>query len=101
VGFTLRVLAKEISTHYNPAMAKRLISEQLREAVARCGKTRYRIHKETGIAESQLSRFVNDPSVGISLTNIDKLCECIGAQLVLGSESVKPAKRKTAKRNGR
>jgi hypothetical protein len=71
-------------------MAKKLISDQLREAIERCGKTRYRIHKETGIAESQLSRFVNDAGVSLSLNNIDKLCECIGAELVLRAETAKP-----------
>ncbi len=77
-------------------MAKKLISDQLREAIERCGKTRYRIHKETGIAQSQLSRFVNDPSVSLSLANIDKLCTCIGAELVLKAEHAKP-KRSTKK----
>ena len=77
-------------------MAKKLISEQLREAIDRSGKTRYRIYMETGIAQSQLSRFVNDPSVSLSLANIDKLCECIGAELVLKAEHVKP-KRSTKK----
>jgi hypothetical protein len=72
-------------------MAMKPISDQLRAAIERCGMTRYRIHKETGIAESQLSRFMNDPSVGLSLANIDKLCECIGAELVL---KAKPAKTK-------
>jgi hypothetical protein len=77
-------------------MAKKRISDQLREAIARCGKTRYRIHKETGIAESQLSRFVNDAGVSLSLRNIDKLCECIGAELVLKTEPAGP-KRSTKK----
>jgi hypothetical protein len=67
-------------------MTKKLISQQLREAIGRSGKTRYRIHKETGIAESQLSRFVNDSTVSLSLRNIDKLCGCIGAELVLKAE---------------
>lgn len=64
-------------------MAKKLISDQLRDAIERSGKTRYRISLETGITQSQLSRFVNDPAVSLSLANIDKLCECIGAELVL------------------
>jgi hypothetical protein len=81
-------------------MAKKLISDQLREAIARCGKTRYRIHKETGIAESQLSRFVNDPSVSLSLNNINKLCKCIGAELVLKAEHATP-KRSTKKPKGK
>lgn len=79
-----------ISSWYNSAMAKRLISDQLREGIERCGKTRYRISLETGIAQSQLSRFVNDPSVSLSLANIDKLCECIGAGLVLKPKQAEP-----------
>jgi hypothetical protein len=81
-------------------MAKKLVSEQLREAIERSGKTRYRIHKETGIAESQLSRFVNDPSVSLSLKNIDKLCECIGTELVLKAEHAE-RKRSTKKPKGK
>ena len=77
-------------------MAKKLISDQLRAAINRSGKTRYRISIEAGITQSQLSRFVNDPSVSLSLRNIDKLCECIGAELVLKAEHVKP-KRSTKK----
>jgi transcriptional regulator with XRE-family HTH domain len=73
-------------------MATKLISEQLRQAVERSGKTRYRISMETGITQSQLSRFVNDPNVNLSLANIDKLCECIGAELVLNAEHVKPTR---------
>ncbi len=81
-------------------MAKKLISDQLRDAIARCGKTRYRIHKETGIAESQLSRFVNDAGVSLSLNTIDKLCEFIGAELVLKTEHAK-RKRSTKKPKGK
>ena len=90
------MLAKHISIRYIRAMTKKTVSDQLREAIERSGKTRYRIRNETGIAESQLSRFVNDPSVSLSLRNIDKLCECIGAELVLKAEHVKP-KRSTKK----
>jgi hypothetical protein len=77
-------------------MAKKLISDQLREAIERSGKTRYRISLETGITQSQLSRFVNDPTVSLSLANIDKLCECIGAELVLKAEHAE-RKRSTKK----
>jgi hypothetical protein len=73
-------------------MAAKRISDQLREAIERSGKTRYRISLETGITQSQLSRFVNDPAVSLSLANIDKLCECIGAELVLKAEHAKPTR---------
>jgi plasmid maintenance system antidote protein VapI len=57
-------------------------SDQLRNAVLRCGKSRYRISKETGITEAQLSRFVNGHA-DIALPTIDKLIGCIGARLEL------------------
>jgi hypothetical protein len=67
---------------YNPCMAKNLpISDQLRQAVLRSGKTRYRIGIETGIAHSIISRFINH-GAGLSMANVDKLCECIGVSLV-------------------
>lgn len=79
--------------------AKRPISDQLRQAVANCGKTRYRISVETGISESILSRFVNR-GAGLSLANIDILCECIGAKIYLdpGALTTIPSKRKVAKK---
>ena len=63
-------------------MATSPFSEQLRQAVLKCGKTRYRISKETGITEAQLSRFVNGHA-DLALPTIDKLTECIGAQLTM------------------
>ena len=73
--------------------SKRSIGEQLRVAIRECGKTRYRISLETGISESILSRFVNR-GAGLSLANVDKLCECIGVELVLKARSAKPAKKR-------
>jgi hypothetical protein len=65
-----------------PGMArKQQLSDQLRQAVLKCGKTRYRIGVETGIAHSIISRFINH-GAGMSLANVDKLCECIGVRLV-------------------
>ena len=57
-------------------MAVKAFSEQLRQAVLHCGKTRYRISKETGITEAQLSRFVNGHA-DLALSTIDKLADCI------------------------
>ena len=76
---------------------KRPISEQLREAIRRSGKTRYRISLETGISESILSRFVNRRA-GLSLANIDVLCECIGVRLMWDVPTETPVRRKPAKR---
>ena len=76
------------------------ISEQLREAIRRSGKTRYRISLETGISESILSRFVNR-GAGLSLANIDVLCECIGVRLMWDAPKERVERRATAKRKGR
>jgi hypothetical protein len=76
-----------------PGMArKQRLSDQLRQAVLKCGKTRYRIGVETGIAHSIISRFINH-GAGMSLANVDKLCDSIGARLVLESR-IKNSKRR-------
>ena len=59
---------------------KQRFSDQLRRAVQEAGKTRYQIHKETGIDQGNLSRFVNE-GAGLSMESIDKLCECLGLWL--------------------
>ena len=61
-------------------MSEKLFSEQLRQAILKCGLTRYRISMETGIKLNQLSRFINAKS-GLSIKNIDKLLCCIGGKL--------------------
>jgi hypothetical protein len=61
---------------------KQRFSDQLRQAVLRSGKTRYRIGVETGIAHSIISRFINH-GAGLSMANVDKLWDSIGAELVL------------------
>ena len=79
------------------------ISDQLRKAILASEKSCYRIWKETGIAPSVLSRFLNRQH-GLSMDSVDKLCECIGARLVLEAPPAKRSKRKAAgssKRKGR
>ncbi len=71
---------------------KKPISDQLREAILRCGKTRYRICQETGLNEGVLSRFINTDA-GLSMESVDMLCECIGAELVLRPKGTKRAKK--------
>ena len=57
-------------------------SDQLRRAVERSNLTRYEISKRTGIAQSILSRFVNQ-GAGLSMESINKLCECLRLRLVV------------------
>ncbi len=63
-------------------MARRqtTFSEQLREAIRQEERSRYRISLETGIAQGQLSRFMQG-KCGLSLRSIDLLCECLGLGL--------------------
>lgn len=56
-------------------------SDEIRAAVEGCGKTRYRIAKETGIDAAALCRFVQG-QVGLSMENLDKLAECIGLHVL-------------------
>jgi hypothetical protein len=64
------------------------VTETLRQALERCGQTRYAVSKATGIPESVLSRFVRgQPLRG---GNLDKLADHLG--LVLVAKAGKPAK---------
>ncbi len=68
---------------------KQRFSEQLRRAVRQSDLSRYRISKQTGIAQSVLSRFVNQ-GAGLSMESVDRLCECLGLSVVVED---KPRKR--------
>jgi len=48
------------------------VSEQLRECLKRCGKTRYSVSQATGIAQSILSRFMARET-GLSSDSLDAL----------------------------
>lgn len=57
------------------------ISEQLREAIAASGKTRYAISKETGVGQDTLSLFVNGKR-GLSMEALDAIGQCLGLWIV-------------------
>ena len=57
-----------------------LLSEQLKKAIEDSDFSQYRIAKETGVAQSTISQFLNGKR-SLSLANIDKLCEFLGLQL--------------------
>ena len=63
-------------------MAKRKFSDDLRRAIAQSDKSRYQISMETGIAQSTLSKFVSGKG-GLSVEGIDRICESIGARLIV------------------
>jgi transcriptional regulator with XRE-family HTH domain len=58
-------------------MAGRRFSDQLRDAVAGSGMSRYAICKAVGLTQSSMSRFMNGKG-GLSLDTIDKLADLLG-----------------------
>jgi transcriptional regulator with XRE-family HTH domain len=65
-----------------PGMAKKpTLSESLRAALKNSPETRYQISRATGISQAQLSRFLHG-KVGLTLANLDLLCNHLGVQIV-------------------
>lgn len=57
-----------------------MISEQLRDAIANSGETRYAISKATSVDQAVLAKFVNGKR-GLSLETIDKLAKYLRLEL--------------------
>jgi plasmid maintenance system antidote protein VapI len=72
-------------------MACKKLSDEIREALAASGMSRYAIAKALGIAESTLSRFVNGKG-GLSMEYLDRLGELLGLHIV-----VTPSKKERGK----
>lgn len=58
------------------------MTDQIRQAIDDSGLTRYRIAQDTGIDESALAKFYNGHR-GLSLDNLDRLCEYLGLRFVM------------------
>jgi len=56
------------------------VSDQVRRAIERCGRTRYAISKETGIDQATLSRFMSGAG-GLSTEALDAIGELIGLKV--------------------
>lgn len=63
---------------------------RLRKAIQTSGRTRYRISRATGVAESVLSRFVNGQT-GLSVETAEKVAEYLGLEITLRPKSGKGA----------
>lgn len=59
----------------------KIISEQLRLAIAESGVSRYAISKETGIAQSTLCKFMQGKG-GLSIEGIDAIGQLLGLAVV-------------------
>ncbi len=71
------------------------ILEAIRRAIEESDKTRYRLSKETGIAQSQLSRLMTGQE-GLSYENLERLADALGLEI-----TIRPAKAKAGKSKGR
>jgi plasmid maintenance system antidote protein VapI len=63
-------------------MRHKTLSDEIREAVAASGMSRYAIAKALGIAESTMSRFVNGKG-GLSMEYLDRLAELLDLHIVV------------------
>ncbi len=63
------------------AQRRKLLSDQLRQAVRDSGLSRYAICKATGIDQSTMSKFLAG-RVGLGLESIDRLADFLGLKLV-------------------
>ena len=65
------------------------LSDQIRQAIETCGKTRYQIGQETGIDQATLSRFMSGKG-GLSIPVLDRLGEHLGLNITMESGPRKP-----------
>lgn len=56
--------------------------KSITKAIEASGKTRYRIAKDAGVAQSQLSRLVHG-KLGVSLETLEKLAKSLGYEVKL------------------
>jgi hypothetical protein len=56
------------------------LSEQVRQAIDTCGKTRYQISQDTGIDQATLCRFMADKG-GLSIPVLDMLGEYLDLEI--------------------
>lgn len=64
-------------------MSRIPLSDELREAIRRSGRTGYDIAKEMNVAPSTLHRFVHGES-GLSLALLDRLAEALDLHITVG-----------------
>ena len=71
------------------------VYDDLREAINASGTSRYRISKETGISEAQLSLFMAGKK-GLSVEALEKLAHHLGLEII-----ARPTKQTRLKRKDR
>jgi len=67
---------------------RRAFQDEIRRAIDTCGKTRYQIWKETGIAQSTLSEFMAGGR-GLSMRNLDLLADGLDLRLTMEGKPIR------------
>ena len=67
------------------------IYDKLRHVIQKSPKSRYRLSKETGIEQSQLSRFMYSKA-HLGTENIEKLAKALGYELIMRKKKAKRRK---------
>ncbi len=58
------------------------ILDRIRQAITASDKTRYRLSQETGIPQSQLSRFMTGEK-GVSFEALERLAEALDVEIIV------------------
>ena len=66
-------------------MTRKLFSEEIRDAIRRCGRSNYDLAREMNVAPSTLWRFAQG-QCGISTEKLDKLAEVLDLHVAVGSK---------------
>jgi len=64
------------------------LGDQIRNAVDRCGQSRYAISKATGISQSTLTRFMSGER-GLPMKTLDRLADYLDLNIVVGKQGLK------------
>ena len=67
------------------------ICDKLKQAIEKSPKSRYRLSKETGIEQSQLSRFMAGTRI-LGIESIEKLAKALGFELIIQKRTKKRKK---------
>ncbi len=67
------------------------VFDAIRKAIETGGKTRYRLSKETGIDQAQLSRLMSGQE-GVGMENLERLVEALGLEIIIRPKKVEDGK---------
>jgi transcriptional regulator with XRE-family HTH domain len=81
-------------------MSMSRILDEIRIAIEKSSKSRYRLSKDAGIPESQLSRLMTGEK-GLSFDSLDRLAEALGLEVVIQPKRATKGADKRKAKNGK